>query len=61
MAIRCPTRKSKLMRRGYTQGRMRLQVGFSANSDDRGRFRITGVPAGRYYVGRTTLLRATWA
>src|SRR5205814_161177 len=43
----------QLMRRGYTQGRMRLQVAAAGMSDDRGRYRITGVAAGRYYLYAT--------
>jgi len=40
----------QLMRRAYTQGRMRLQAASAGSTDDRGRFRVTGVAPGRYYV-----------
>jgi len=45
-----PSAQIQLMRRSYSQGRMRLQAATAASADDRGRFRVTGVAPGRYYV-----------
>jgi len=40
----------QLMRRGYARGRRTLQYAVSAQTDDRGQYRITNVQPGHYYV-----------
>lgn len=40
----------QIMRRAWTQGRMRLQPAVSINTDDRGQFRSISLIPGRYFV-----------